>query len=212
MHDNRKIIGNSESKKSQIAESIRKFDIKPGQPMKTAGGIEIMNSSVISDHSYMEINDELDTYRITSEVPLTGEEEVMHFASEAALHITNFMMASANIKLDLEATKTPATYASPSAFAATGEAMKSLTDKDIYEDFLVWGKDNGMNSNIHIYLTDIGNLGNATPREWTNLSQVLDNIEKDKMTLNDVKGVIGEFINDKALDGFIQWQSRLLLS
>lgn len=209
MHDNRKLISNSESKKSQIAETIRKFDIKPGQPMKTSQGIDIMNSSVISDHAYMEINDELDTYRITSEVAVTGEEEVMHFGTETALHITSFMMASANIKLNLEATKAPATYASPSAFAVVGKAM---AEKEIYQDFLEWGKTKGLNSNIHIYLTEIGNMGNANPREWMELSNLLKTIGEDRLDLKDVKGAIGETINDDALEGFIQWQARLLLS
>lgn len=76
--------------KNVISDTIKKFDLKPGEPMKNIYGDVIEDSVVISTHAFAHTDDERKMIRIVGNNAITGDEETTTFTMEAARHFSNF--------------------------------------------------------------------------------------------------------------------------
>jgi len=219
MHDNRKIPAS----RNLVADTIKQYEIKPGQPMKNMFGAEIPNSTVINDYGFIRIDNDRKLFQIVKNNVISGEEEIVTFDGPSAIIIAQFMLMSANATMSTESLITQRTYASRDSLkkvdeiidAEKGEAIYekfmtvTMSDDEIYGDFMNWARDNGINANVYIYLQTIKGLGGATPKEWMSLSNVVEST-KNLKSADAKKQLMLGVINEQALDKFTLWLAGLM--
>ena len=76
--------------KNVIVDTIKKFDLKPGEPMKNIFGGVIENSRVISKHAFVHTDEDSKLIQIVANNVITGDEEKMTFTLEEAQHLGAF--------------------------------------------------------------------------------------------------------------------------
>lgn len=84
-------------------------------------------------------------------------------------------------------------------------SLVSNEENENKEDFLTWGRENGLSRHISDYLESRNDLGKATPKAWLELSKLGDSPEFMNLKSFERREITRGIIGDDALKLYGEW-------